>query len=72
MIHPILLNVMGIKSCAARSRVIRTTRTLQIKETAGVFAGLAMGLSALATSHHAVAHLEMGVWFDGQEIHQTP
>lgn len=57
MIGPPLLNALRIKDWAARgfamgtaSHGIGTARALQTNEVAGAFAGLAMGLNALATS----------------------
>jgi predicted murein hydrolase (TIGR00659 family) len=57
MLGPPLLNRLGIKDWAARglamgvaSHGIGTARALQVNEVAGAFAGLAMGLNALATS----------------------
>lgn len=57
MIGPPLLNLCGVKIWAARglaigtaSHGIGTARALQVNEVAGAFAGLAMGLNALATS----------------------
>ncbi len=54
---PLLLNLIGIKDMAARgfaigtaSHGIGTARALQVSEVAGAFAGLAMGLNALATA----------------------
>jgi len=54
---PLLLNVMGVKDMAARglaigtaSHGIGTARAFQVSEVAGAFAGLAMGLNALATA----------------------
>ena len=57
MIGPVLLNRLGIRDWAARglamgtaSHGIGTARALQVNEVAGAFAGLAMGLNALATA----------------------
>jgi len=57
MLGPPLLNSLGIKDWAARglaigvaSHGIGTARALQVNEVAGAFAGLGMGLNALATS----------------------
>ncbi|MFY9640582.1 MAG: LrgB family protein [Rhodomicrobium sp.] len=57
MLGPAILNLLGIKDWAARglamgvaSHGIGTARALQVNEVAGAFAGLAMGLNALATS----------------------
>lgn len=57
MIGPPLFHLIGIQSWQARgiaigtaSHGIGTARALQVNETAGAFAGLAMGLNALATS----------------------
>lgn len=54
---PLLLNLIGIRDWAARglalgtaSHGIATARALQINEVAGAFAGLAMGLNAVATA----------------------
>ncbi|ADZ70030.1 LrgB family protein [Polymorphum gilvum] len=54
---PLLLNLMGIRDMAARglaigtaSHGIGTARALQVSDLAGAFAGLAMGLNALATA----------------------
>ncbi|MEJ8475501.1 LrgB family protein [Roseibium algae] len=54
---PLLLNLIGVKDMAARglaigtaSHGIGTARALQVSEVAGAFAGLAMGLNALATA----------------------
>lgn len=54
---PLVLNVFGIKDWAARGLAIGTAahgigtaRALQVNEVAGAFAGLAMGLNALATA----------------------
>ncbi|WP_417689941.1 LrgB family protein [Roseibium sp.] len=54
---PLLLNLMGIKDMAARglaigtaSHGIGTARAFQVSDVAGAFAGLAMGLNALATA----------------------
>ncbi|RYH10143.1 LrgB family protein [Tropicimonas sp. IMCC6043] len=57
MFGPMLLDLAGVKSWSARglaigtaSHGIGTARALQVNETAGAFAGLAMGLNALATA----------------------
>ncbi|MEM7497884.1 MAG: LrgB family protein [Pseudomonadota bacterium] len=57
MLGPPLMTAMGIKDWAARgvamgtaSHGIGTARALQVNEVAGAFAGLAMGLNALATA----------------------
>jgi putative effector of murein hydrolase len=57
MLGPPLLNRLGITDWAARglaigvaSHGIGTARALQVNEIAGAFAGLGMGLNALATS----------------------
>jgi len=57
MLGPPLLNLIGIRDWAARgvaigtaSHGIGTARALQVSELAGAFAGLAMGLNALATA----------------------
>lgn len=54
---PIVLNLLGIKNWEARglamgtaSHGIGTARALQVNAVAGAFAGLAMGLNALATA----------------------
>jgi predicted murein hydrolase (TIGR00659 family) len=54
---PLVLTVFGIKDWAARGLAIGTAahgigtaRALQVNEVAGAFAGLAMGLNALATA----------------------
>lgn len=54
---PLVLNAIGVRDWAARglaigtaSHGIGTARALQINELAGAFAGLAMGLNALATA----------------------
>jgi predicted murein hydrolase (TIGR00659 family) len=54
---PLVLNLVGVKDWAARgfaigtaSHGIGTARALQVNEVAGAFAGLAMGLNALATA----------------------
>ncbi len=54
---PLVLNLLGIKDWAARGLAIGvaahgigTARALQVNEVAGAFAGLAMGLNALATA----------------------
>ncbi|GGE39974.1 LrgB family protein [Actibacterium pelagium] len=57
MIGPVLLTKLGIRNEAARgfaigtaSHGIGTARALQLGEVSGAFAGLAMGLNALATA----------------------
>lgn len=57
MLGPIVLNLLGIAEWSARGLAlgtaghgIGTARALQVNETAGAFAGLAMGLNALATA----------------------
>jgi predicted murein hydrolase (TIGR00659 family) len=57
MLGPILLDLMGISDRCARgvalgtaAHGIATARAMQISEIAGAFAGLAMGLNALATA----------------------
>jgi len=57
MLGPTLLNLLGVRSWAARglaigtaSHGIGTARALQVNEVAGAFSGLAMGLNALATA----------------------
>ncbi|APZ51618.1 LrgB family protein [Salipiger abyssi] len=57
MIGPMVLNIAGVRDWSARglaigtaSHGIGTARALQVNETAGAFAGLAMGLNALATA----------------------
>lgn len=57
MLGPPLLNILRIHDWSARglaigtaSHGIGTARALQVNEVAGAFAGLAMGLNALATS----------------------
>jgi predicted murein hydrolase (TIGR00659 family) len=57
MLGPPLLTVIGVRGWAARgvalgtaSHGIGTARALQVREVAGAFAGLAMGLNALATA----------------------
>ena len=57
MLGPHVLNLLRIKSWEARglamgtaSHGIGTARALQVNEVAGAFAGLAMGLNALATA----------------------
>ena len=57
MIAPWLLHVLGVRNWAAHglaigvaSHGIGTARALQMNETAGAFAGLAIGLNALATA----------------------
>ncbi|WP_417720991.1 LrgB family protein [Salipiger sp.] len=57
MIGPRVLTLVGVRDWRARglaigtaSHGIGTARALQVNETAGAFAGLAMGLNALATA----------------------
>jgi predicted murein hydrolase (TIGR00659 family) len=57
MLGPYLLNLLRIRNMAARglaigtaSHGIGTARAMQVDEVAGAFAGLAMGLNALATA----------------------
>lgn len=57
IIGPYVLNLLHIKDMAARglamgtaSHGIGTARAMQVNEVAGAFAGLAMGLNALATA----------------------
>lgn len=57
MLGPPILNLLGIANWPARglaigtaSHGIGTARALQVNEVAGAFAGLAMGLNALATA----------------------
>lgn len=57
MFGPVILNLIGVRDWSARglaigtaSHGIGTARALQVNETAGAFAGLAMGLNALATA----------------------
>jgi len=57
MLGPLMLNLIGVKDQAARglaigtaSHGIGTARAMQVSETAGAFAGLAMGFNALATA----------------------
>ena len=57
MLGPLVLNVLRIRDWRARgfaigvaAHGIGTARALQINEVAGAFAGLAMGLNALATA----------------------
>jgi predicted murein hydrolase (TIGR00659 family) len=54
---PLVLNLVGVKDWGARgfamgtaSHGIGTARALQVDETAGAFAGIAMGLNAIATA----------------------
>ncbi len=54
---PMVLNLVGVKDWAARgfamgtaAHGIGTARALQVNDLAGAFAGLAMGLNALATA----------------------
>jgi len=57
MLGPGLLTLLGVRDWAARgvalgtaSHGIGTARALQVREVAGAFAGLAMGLNALASA----------------------
>lgn len=57
MVGPMVMNVMGLTNWAARglamgttSHGIGTARAMQVNPTAGAFAGLAMGINALATA----------------------
>lgn len=57
MLGPPLLTLLGVRDWAARgvalgtaSHGIGTARALQVREVAGAFAGVAMGLNALATA----------------------
>jgi len=57
MLGPLVLDLVGIKDWRARGLAIGTTshgigtaRALTVNDTAGAFAGLAMGLNALATA----------------------
>ncbi len=57
MLGPLVLDGIGVKQPAARglalgtaSHGIGTARALQVSQVAGAFAGLAMGLNALATA----------------------
>jgi len=57
MVGPMVLDLVRVRDCRARglaigtaSHGIGTARALQVNETAGAFAGLAMGLNALATA----------------------
>lgn len=57
VLGPVVLNIINVKDWAARglamgtaSHGIATARALQVNEVAGAFAGLAMGLNALATA----------------------
>ncbi|MGF1649730.1 MAG: LrgB family protein [Hyphomicrobiaceae bacterium] len=57
MLGPPLLNLIGVRDWKARglalgtaSHGIGTARALQVNEVAGAFAGLAMGINALATA----------------------
>jgi len=57
MLGPVLLDMIGVRDWAARgvalgvaSHGIGTARALTVREVAGAFAGLAMGLNALATA----------------------
>lgn len=54
---PLILNLVGVRDWAARgfamgtaSHGIGTARALQVNEVAGAFAGIAMGLNAIATA----------------------
>ena len=57
MLGPVIMNLLRIRSWAARglamgttSHGIGTARAMQVNATAGAFAGLAMGINALATA----------------------
>jgi predicted murein hydrolase (TIGR00659 family) len=57
MIGPMIMNLLGITNWSARglamgttSHGIGTARAMQVNATAGAFAGLAMGINALATA----------------------
>jgi predicted murein hydrolase (TIGR00659 family) len=57
MLGPVLLDLLGVRDRCARGLAlgtaahgIATARAMQISEVAGAFAGLAMGLNALATA----------------------
>ncbi len=57
MLGPVVLNLLRVRDWSARgmaigtaSHGIGTARALQVNELAGAFAGLAMGLNALATA----------------------
>lgn len=57
MLGTYTMNLLGVRNWAARgfamgtaSHGLGTARALQVNETAGAFAGLAMGLNALATA----------------------
>ena len=57
MVGPLVLNLIRVRNWAARglamgtaSHGVGTARALQVNEVAGAFAGLAMGLNALATA----------------------
>ena len=57
MLGTYTMNALGVRNWAARgfamgtaSHGLGTARALQVNETAGAFAGLAMGLNALATA----------------------
>ena len=57
MLGPWLMTLLGVRDWAARglaigtaSHGIGTARALTVNDTAGAFAGLAMGLNALATA----------------------
>ena len=66
---PVVLTLFGVKDWAARgfamgtaSHGIGTARALQVNETAGAFAGIAMGLNAIAT---AILLPLLWVWLSG-------
>ena len=57
MLGPIVLNLVGVRDWSARglamgtaSHGIGTARALQVNQLAGAFAGIAMGLNAMATA----------------------
>ena len=57
MLGPLVLDLVGVRDWAARgvamgtaSHGIGTARAISVREVAGAFAGLAMGLNALATA----------------------
>ena len=57
MLGPIVLNLVGVRDWSARglamgtaSHGIGTARALQVNQLAGAFAGIAMGLNAIATA----------------------
>lgn len=57
ILGPYILNLLGVRDMAARglamgtaSHGIGTARAMQVNQEAGAFAGLAMGLNALATA----------------------